>query len=108
MKITVKLGAPLSQVVGEPKVILVHVETEGQFREATDIRILRYSMHLGPKRNDYCRRAAPISCALDTCENTRNTNGMTALLASTRASRSWPISSGKIAQLRSDSSTTDP
>jgi hypothetical protein len=30
---------------------------------------------LTPKLSDSCRRAAPISCALATCENARNTNG---------------------------------
>jgi hypothetical protein len=28
-----------------------------------------------PKLSNSCRRAAPISCALGTCENARNTDG---------------------------------
>jgi hypothetical protein len=50
-RVSCDLVSEVATVAGEPKVILIHVETEGQFREVTDIRILRYSMHLRLKHN---------------------------------------------------------
>ncbi len=36
---------------GEPRIVLIHVEVEGEFGQAIDRRMLRYSMHLTLTRN---------------------------------------------------------